>query len=222
MDRDSLRNSYYRGRALLRRLRKAVRTPQRPIEAEMQRPWFRAGLRPVDDHRRRRKRRPVRELGARGVSRGHLLSFEPLPDCCRVLRDRFAGDDRFEAFECALGAAAGKAVSLPQRVLARVVVTRDGEYASRSVPPHRGSTEIEVEVQTLNAVLASRTLAEPMLLKLDVQGFEAQALARWGTATLARGRGSSCSSSALVRLYEAEPLFDDVLPFFAVTRSSGL
>ena len=64
-------------------------------------------------------------------------------------------------------------------------------------------------MSTLDTVFAGKALAPPVLLKLDVQGYEAKVI-EGGKATLARTRWVVAETS-LRPLYEGEPLFLDLV-----------
>lgn len=132
-----------------------------------------------------------------------VISFEPLPDVAGVLRRNLGGlGARVRVEQAALGATTGV---LP---FYRAAYT----LGSSALPPGDGaSTRIEVPVVRLDDALAEEALARPVLLKLDLQGYEIEAL-RGGSATLARV-DAVLIEVAFRSNYEGEPLFRDVLRF---------
>lgn len=105
-----------------------------------------------------------------------VLCFEPLPEAAAKLR-RIArrSGDRVRVVNTALGAHPGKGT---------LYVTREDDSSSL-LPPGPlqdallGSTEtrqVPVNVRTLDEWLMAEQLARPVLLKLDVQGFEGEVL----------------------------------------------
>ena len=144
--------------------------------------------------------------------RARILSLEPLPDCLAQLRKRFRRDSRFQALQLAAGAQEEERE-----------IHRSGYSPSSSLLPmadrHReafpstaSTTPLRVRVRRLDDALEDGQdgplLEGPLLLKLDVQGFELEAL-RGGPRTLER-----CSlvllEASLHRLYVGEALFADV------------
>jgi uncharacterized cysteine cluster protein YcgN (CxxCxxCC family) len=70
------------------------------------------------------------------------------------------------------------------------------------------SKPLKINVRTLDAILASKDLHENILFKLDVQGFELEAIAG-ASETLARSKVVVIEMS-FAQLYEGQPLFHDV------------
>lgn len=201
------RRGLWRARALARRVWKTVRTPAIPLEAEMQLPWLRAyGCRTVIDV-------GANEGQFAGWARAafpdaQICSFEPLPSCHQILRTRFAGDARFKLFEMALGDARGE-VEMFQNDYSPSSSLLEAAQSHHTAFPHTTrATPIRVPVRTLDDVLGDEKLDDPLLLKLDVQGFEARVLAG-GTRVLSRAQLVLVELS-LEPLYIGEPLFDEV------------
>ncbi len=74
----------------------------------------------------------------------------------------------------------------------------------------------EIEVRTLDDLFGAGEIAGPVLLKLDVQGFELEAL-RGATKLLQRVDTVLCECS-FVPFYKGQPLFDDVSDYL---RAAG-
>jgi FkbM family methyltransferase len=144
--------------------------------------------------------------------RGALISVEPMPVAATALRRRFARDARWALAECALGEQPGTATL-------NVLL---GHEMSSLLPPSSAVTDgfepfqrvrqqVEVEVRTLDALLASQPLARAarhIYLKLDVQGFELQVL-RGATASLPRIDALQAEASVV-------PLYEGVPPYHAL------
>jgi FkbM family methyltransferase len=137
-----------------------------------------------------------------------LVCFEPLEEPFTKLTERFRGQPNFCAIRCALGEEAG------QREI------HHNEYApSSSLLPmaklHKQSftfavkerTEM-IEVRRLSDVVRELNLRDPLLLKLDVQGFEDKVIAGGGDV-VARAKIIIIEVS-FQPLYEGGPLFDDI------------
>jgi len=137
-----------------------------------------------------------------------LVCFEPLEEPFTKLTERFRGQPNFRAIRCALGENAGQHE------------IHHNEYApSSSLLPmtelHKQSftfavkeqTEM-IEVRRLSDVVRELDLHDPLLLKLDVQGFEEKVIAG-GEDVVARAKIIIIEVS-FQTLYEGGPLFDDV------------
>lgn len=130
----------------------------------------------------------------------YIVSFEPLPDVATRFREALG--DRARLVEAALGPEAGT-----------TSFHRTPYSLSSSIlkPATGASSDVEVHVVRLDDALADTPLGRPMLLKLDLQGYELEAL-RGGRATLARA-DAVLLETAFVQGYEGEPIFRDVLSF---------
>jgi len=137
-----------------------------------------------------------------------LICCEPLEEPFTKLTERFRGQPNFRAIRCALGEKAGQHE------------IHHNEYApSSSLLPmtelHKQSftfavkeqTEM-IEVRRLSDVVRELNLRDPLLLKLDVQGFEDKVIAG-GEDVVARAKIIIIEVS-FQPLYEGGPLFDAI------------
>jgi FkbM family methyltransferase len=114
-----------------------------------------------------------RRLGAR------VVAIEPQPALVRTLKILYGRDDRVIIEAVALGAAAGT-VELRLNIDNPTVSTASDEFvaAARGAPgwdDQVWARRIAVPMTTLDAVIARHGV--PSFIKIDVEGFEAQALA---------------------------------------------
>ncbi|MEM1116498.1 MAG: FkbM family methyltransferase [Bacteroidota bacterium] len=105
-----------------------------------------------------------------------VIAIEPLPDLVETLRQNLADATRTRVEATALGSASGSL---------RFFRT-DYSLASSALRPldAAGVTEVEVPVTRLDDLVDASALARPVLLKLDLQGYELEAL-RGAEAVLA-------------------------------------
>jgi len=137
-----------------------------------------------------------------------LVCFEPLQEPFDKLTARFAGNTRVRTFRCALGEQPGQ------------FEMHHNEYApSSSLLPmanlHKKSFAFAVkskpetvEVRRLSDVVRELKLRDPILLKLDVQGFEDKVI-HGGEDVVARAKIIIVEVS-FQTLYLGGPLFDDI------------
>ncbi|HXR36327.1 MAG TPA: FkbM family methyltransferase [Candidatus Binataceae bacterium] len=134
-----------------------------------------------------------------------IYSFEPHPGCFEHLVKNAARLPRIKPIQAALGERAGVAQ----------LRINSHSHSSSLMPlaqAHRQAFPSAVEVQTLgvrqttlDAVFGAIELETPVLLKLDVQGYEAQAV-RGGREMLKRVQWM-VSEASLKPMYEGEVLF---------------
>ena len=145
---------------------------------------------------------------AKLFSHAKVYSFEPNPQCVTLLRNNVKSLTNISVFPVALGDIVGE---LNFHVNAH-------SHSSSLLPlakHHRGAFPdakevdvISVEVSTLDSVFSNLTLKEPVLLKLDVQGYESQAL-RGGRETLKR-------VDFVVLEVSFKPMYEGELLFFGM------
>ncbi|HEX4707476.1 MAG TPA: FkbM family methyltransferase [Candidatus Udaeobacter sp.] len=137
-----------------------------------------------------------------------LVCFEPLEEPFTKLTERFRGQPNFRAVRYALGDKEGQCE------------IHHNEYApSSSLLPmaklHKQSftfavkekTEM-IEVRRLSDVVRELNLRDPLLLKVDVQGFEDKVIA--GGEDVVAGAKIIIIEVSFQPLYEGGPLFDDI------------
>jgi FkbM family methyltransferase len=147
-------------------------------------PWFReAGIRTVLDVGAHKGEfsSAIRAL----FPRARIYAFEPLPDCCAVLSNRMKNGGGFRAFPVAIG-----------KTHEQITLWRSSYAKSSSALPmaalHKDSfpwsaenRPLTVQQSTLDEYLERLQLDDKVLLKIDVQGYEAQVL-RGATELLKR------------------------------------
>jgi len=115
-------------------------------------------------------------LAARPGFRGHILAVEPFPASAAALDGVIAATSighLVEPLAIALGAAPGRAAMSAELFTGNNRISRDGA--------------LEVPVETLDRVVAARKLARLDLLKIDVEGAEADVI-RGASRTIAHHR----------------------------------
>jgi FkbM family methyltransferase len=153
-------------------------------------------------------------LAASAFPGARIYSFEPLPSAFPLLSAFAAekGKGRIRAFNVALGEREG---TVPMRAKAdwnlSSSLLKSTEAMHERWPNTREESVIDVALTTLDAFVAREALELPdLLIKLDVQGYEAQVL-RGGLATLKRAR-------AVILEVNIDPLYDGQASFQELFR----
>lgn len=147
----------------------------------------------------------------------NILAFEPIPECYQRVKTRFARDARFLVINSALGSEKGRAeltVASGDTGASSLLAVSDTQ--ARYFPHTLNSRSITVDIDTLDAVVATSDLPGPYLLKIDVQGFEYEVL-QGGMNTLANAAMVVLEAS-YERFYQGQKLFSDV---YELLKSKG-
>lgn len=137
-----------------------------------------------------------------------IYSFEPLSDCYEALMASFGELPRFKGFNMALGNQTGK-----------VKINRNEHSPSSSLLPmtklHKQNYPFtqkevvqEVSVARLDDVSADLELHKPILIKLDVQGFEDKVID--GGMSVFNQASVILIEMSIENLYEGQVLFDGI------------
>lgn len=120
-------------------------------------------------------------LAARAISGAKVVSFEPLPEVAVLFEKVFSGDSGVKLHVAAIG-------EKPEKRLMHLSARDDssslleiGDAQSEFFPGTHEVGTLEVRVGTLDEFLSEGEIVRPAMLKLDVQGFELQALAGCGS-----------------------------------------
>jgi len=137
-----------------------------------------------------------------------IYSFEPLPDCFRQLQANLAQAPRFRAFNVGLGREAGTVTFQRNTFTASSSVRPMAETHKREFPLTQETTNVSVRLERLDDLADQLILREPMLVKIDVQGYEDEVLA--GGEQTVRRAAVVLTETSFESLYESQPLFDDI------------
>jgi FkbM family methyltransferase len=148
--------------------------------------------------------------------RAKIYSFEPLRDCYLQLEKVCRASHDMECYNVAVG----------ERRMHTSINKSEYHYSSSLLPmaelhreafPYTAAADPEeVSVDRLDDLIDVAKLAEPVLMKIDVQGYEAHVIAG-ASKTLSRTAHLVCELS-LRPLYSDQPLFDDI---YSLLRGKG-
>jgi FkbM family methyltransferase len=138
-----------------------------------------------------------------------LHSFEPLAEARSKLTQLLAQDPQVTIYGAAVGSTSG-------RVKMNVAATDHSssvlEITTRQAQTFPGThkvTEEEVDVVRLDDVFSPGALRPPVLLKIDVQGYELEVLR--GAERLLAEVDFALIEASFAEFYRNQPLFDDIV-----------
>jgi FkbM family methyltransferase len=141
--------------------------------------------------------------------RATIISLEPLSEPAMRFRRVFAGERRVTLHHAALGPNSGQST-----------MHVSGHDDSSSLLPitaaqgklFRGTEEVRTEtvrIAPLSELLGNESIDEPALLKLDVQGYELEALR--ACEELLERFEFVCAEGSFIELYQGQVLADDLI-----------
>jgi FkbM family methyltransferase len=138
-----------------------------------------------------------------------VFSFEPLANCRAELDDTLARIPGSKTFPIALGDTTGT-VPMRQSAFSPCSSLLNGtNHLGDDYPEAAITSTIDVPLERLDDALKGETLEPGILVKLDVQGYEIPVI-RGALQTLGRASLVVVEVCFFRKLYEGQPLFDDV------------
>jgi FkbM family methyltransferase len=150
-------------------------------------------------------------LAARAISGAKVVSFEPLPAVAVLFQKVFSEDASVKLHVAAIGEKAErKLIHLSARDDSSSLLEIGSAQSSHYPGTHEVGT-LEVDVGPLERFMTKAEIVRPAMLKLDVQGYELQALA--GCKSLISNFDYVYCECSFVELYKNQKLAGDVIDF---------
>lgn len=150
-------------------------------------------------------------LAARAISGAKVVSFEPLPEVAKIFLKVFSDDTAVRLHVAAIGERSEKKLIHLSACDDSSSLLEIGEAQSNFFPGTHEIGTLEIEVVTLDKFLTKEEITRPAMLKLDVQGFEIQALA--GCKSLIGNFDYVYCECSFVELYKDQKLAGEVVSY---------
>lgn len=137
-----------------------------------------------------------------------IYSFEPLEDCFDQLQSNMRGVKNFAAFNVALGERSGILTFERNTATASSSLLKMTETHKKAFPHTCESHPVSVRVECLDDMASQLAIIDPVLIKIDVQGYEDRVL-RGGEQTIKRAKLIIIETS-FEKLYLGQTSFEDV------------
>lgn len=144
-------------------------------------------------------------------SNAKIYAFEPLSTASNIYRSVFEEDNNVTLYESAIGPHTKESiihVSMRDDSSSLLAIS---ELQNKLFPGTAELKEQKINVTTLHDVLSEDEIDEPALLKLDVQGYELQALA--GCEQLLHKFSYVYVECSFMELYEGQAMASDVIDY---------
>jgi FkbM family methyltransferase len=137
-----------------------------------------------------------------------IYGFEPLPQVFERLKSNFSQDHAFEAINLGLGEQEGMLEFWendysPSSSFLRLTDTHRENFEEATV-----EKKVNVKIDKLDRVFETKEFQHPLLVKIDVQGFEDRVI-KGGENTIRKAEMVICELS-FTELYKGQPLFADI------------
>jgi len=145
-----------------------------------------------------------------------ILAFEPLPEIFAGTTERFRSDEAYELRNFALSDRVATETMQVSGYDDSSSLLEIGEQQAAFFPGREAVATVDVAVSTLDVQLRDVDMAQPALLKIDVQGAELDVL-RGATESLARFEHLyvECSTT---EMYVGQPLASEIVAFLYERR----
>jgi len=150
-------------------------------------------------------------LAVRYISDAKIISFEPLPEVAAIFQAVFSDDSFVKLHVSAIGEKAEKKLMHLSARDDSSSLLEIGEAQSDLFPGTHEVGTLDVEVGTLDQFVTKEEIVPPAMLKLDVQGFELQAL--MGCESLIDNFDYIYCECSFVELYKNQKLAGDVINY---------
>ncbi|WP_143305443.1 FkbM family methyltransferase [Chitinophaga vietnamensis] len=137
-----------------------------------------------------------------------IYSFEPLPDTYRLLQQHTRRTPAIKTFNFALGSSDGVLPFFSNNYSHASSALQVSALQQQLMPQTATTRRIEVLMKRMDALAGEIPLKAPVLLKMDVQGFEKEVLR--GAAASLQHIDYLLFESSFVPMYDGEPLFDEM------------
>lgn len=149
----------------------------------------------------------------RWAPRAQIVSFEPLPKPAEIFRTLFSGDEMVKLHEAAVGTHSefrAMHVSAKDDSSSLLPIT---SLQSKIFPGTDEVSTIKVRVAPLETFVELQSIKAPALLKLDVQGYEYEALC--GCESVLQRFDSVYCECSFVELYAGQKLAGNIIEWLS-------
>jgi FkbM family methyltransferase len=137
-----------------------------------------------------------------------LYSFEPLKDCYEELLVQFKNVPQFQAFNVALGDETGVVEMHRSEYSPSSSLLSMNDLHKTSFPYTKKEILQKVDLVCLDDIASRLELRKPMLVKLDVQGYEDKVIS--GGKSVIGQADIVITELSVEQLYDGQPLFDEI------------
>ncbi len=141
-----------------------------------------------------------------------IYAFEPLEATFKILQKNFESDNNFKALKLACGdSKTNMQIHQNESTASSSLLKMSEKHTSNFT--HAVKTSVaEIEIDTLDNIFNSINLNHPILLKMDVQGFEDKVIE--GGKSIIGNADMVITELSFTELYNGQPLFNHLYSMF--------
>jgi FkbM family methyltransferase len=138
----------------------------------------------------------------------NIYAFEPISEVLLKFKNNISGNDRVRVYNCAVGDTCGEIIFYSNKyshVSSALVINE-----KNTIPNYDQSATSRIKIKTIKMddILDDISIISPVLLKLDVQGYEREVIR--GARRLLQKVDYIIIETPFVKLYEDQPLFNEI------------
>jgi FkbM family methyltransferase len=137
-----------------------------------------------------------------------IYCFEPLPTCFRQLSERFQKAENVVCYNYGLGSDSAEIPFFENQFSPSSSFLPTTDRQTDAFPHTQSVTPVLVSVKRLDDIAADLNIVMPLLIKIDVQGYELPVIL--GGQTTIQQADMILVETSFVELYEGQALFSDV------------
>ncbi len=137
-----------------------------------------------------------------------IIAFEPIPETFQRLQFNFSNDSRIKLLNYGLGNTTGVTSFNLNNITDSSSFLEMNELHLNHFQKATPKETIKVYIEKLDDVLIDHEIKYPLLVKIDVQGFEKEVIL--GGMNTIRKANAVISELSFKTLYNNQPLFDDI------------
>ncbi len=138
-----------------------------------------------------------------------IHSFEPIPECFKKLTDISKNINNIIPYNFAIGSENKESTFFLNDFMASSSFLQVGDSHKKNFPGTANTREIKVNKKTLDNVISGINIIVPVLLKIDVQGYEMEVF-HGASAFFENFKGLLLVETSIIKLYDNEPNFDEI------------
>lgn len=148
---------------------------------------------------------------SRAFPKANVYSFEPLPEIYLALKKNIKNTNQIQTFNLALGSKSGKIDFYKNEYSHASSALPISDFHRKNLLGVDKAEVIQVPIERLDNVGLTFELSSPVLLKLDVQGFEKEVLL--GCEHLLAKVDYLLFEASFIPMYDGEPTFEEMHEF---------